>query len=274
MWRSRRRPDRPQDDARGGLGESGAAVALEQVGQWVRFADTKATIIAAGIGVVLSFLAASADEVAAVFLDGGAGAWIVAALGAATLTALVITLTYVVSVIRPRTEVRPHQLNRFAWPAVAEASVSDLEQRATTDPQPDAWEQVHSLAQVARRKYAACDVAVCWFAVLVVASVLSVTAASFVQTFHGRQDKRGQDVCVSWMTRPPTAPTATSPKPRRSTGPQTASQRSTPSLAAAVGDVCWCRSITFPLAVDQPVPPAAGGCWSHTVVQMHAWPPL
>lgn len=61
MW-PRRRPETEPTDA-AAAPSNGSVAAVEQMANWVRFADTKATILAAGLGVVVSMFTNSADVV-------------------------------------------------------------------------------------------------------------------------------------------------------------------------------------------------------------------
>lgn len=164
------------------LDDAGAIVAIEQAGEWVRFADTKATILAAGVGVVLAVVATSAADVGSAIKAGGAGAWLVAVLGTATIAMLVLTIGSIARAIRPRIAIEYAHVNRFAWPSVAAHTEQELADRATSEPHADAWEQVHALSIIARSKFAACTSAITWFALLVLLSFLCVTAAAFVKS--------------------------------------------------------------------------------------------
>lgn len=240
MWRRRApRHQPPTTGAQPALERSGAAVALDHVAQWVRFADTKATILAAGLGVVLSVLAASADGTASTIDGGGLGAVLVLVLVALTAGALVMTLVYVVRAIRPQTT-EPDSMNRFAWPSLASTTVKDLQQHVATDPEPEAWRQVHALAGVARSKYAACNAAVTWFALLVITSFLCISAASVVdatdhdeQPRHRRQHQRA----------------ATSPSPSPST---TTSTTSTSSVSPTAGSTATVDGAGRPSTASTP----------------------
>ena len=53
---------------------------MDQMANWVRFADTKATILAAGFGVVLTMLMTNAKTVATTIKQGYPDAYIVGIL--------------------------------------------------------------------------------------------------------------------------------------------------------------------------------------------------
>ena len=58
----------PKPDAKPG---DGSFQAMDQVAHWVRFADTKATILTAGLGVVMTMLMTNSGKVVAALKDKG-----------------------------------------------------------------------------------------------------------------------------------------------------------------------------------------------------------
>jgi hypothetical protein len=159
----------------------GASQALDQIANWVRFADTKATILTAGTGVVLTMIVANAKTIVIAFRHGSAAAWSTGILAALTGTAVLWTLFWLVRAIGPRSRVTYSRLNRFAWPTLTKATVADIRGHVaqfTVDE--DSWQQVLDLSKLAERKFDACGKAVWGFALVAVFAVSCViTAVSF-----------------------------------------------------------------------------------------------
>lgn len=151
---------------------------MDQMGHWVRFADTKATILTAGLGVVLTMLINNVDTVVASTKEGCQQATVVWLLGGLTTIAFLATLWFLVRAIGPRRHQARHGINRFAWPSLQGATADQLvTHAATTDPTADAWQQVTDLARLADRKFRACEHAIhCFAALVVLGSACVVTA--------------------------------------------------------------------------------------------------
>lgn len=156
--------------------------AIEQVSNWVRFAETKATILSAGLGVVLTMLVANTATFVKALAGGCAPAFVVGGLAGMTILALLWTLFWLIRAIAPHGKVPYGQLNRFAWPSLAEATIDQLLAHVDkADKDTDAWQQVLDLSGIAKRKFDACGKAVYGFAFLVITG-LSCTVAATVFT--------------------------------------------------------------------------------------------
>ena len=156
----------------------GGFQAMDQVANWVRFADTKATILTAGLGVVLTMLMANAGIVATAIRQGCPDTYIVGALAGLALIAFSHTLFWLVRAIGPQSDVADNTLNRFAWPTLLKATTDQLNDHSRKiDVRTDAWRQVIDLSILANRKFDACDRAVKGFAVFVVVGVACVATA-------------------------------------------------------------------------------------------------
>ncbi|KNX36723.1 hypothetical protein [Luteipulveratus halotolerans] len=167
MRRSRARiaPSTVADADRG----DGAFQALDQIANWVRFADTKATLLTAGLGIVLSALTANVKTIANALRDGCPWAPVVGALAGATLLAVAWTVFWMVRAVGPQKGVQYAGPNRFAWPSLIGTSAEQLADHVrTVDASMDAWQQVVDLSALANRKFQACGNAVKGLAVLVV----------------------------------------------------------------------------------------------------------
>jgi len=150
---------------------------------WVRFADTKATILAAGLGVAVTMLANSAKPVVQALKSTTSCTTtnVLLSLCIITIGAFLWTLFWIIRAIAPRSEVPYTGLNRFAWPSLVNATADELAshtaQTAVTD---DAWQQAIDLAKIAKRKFTACKFAIYGFGVVVCAGFFTVAAASWV----------------------------------------------------------------------------------------------
>jgi hypothetical protein len=151
---------------------------MDQIANWVRFADTKATILTAGLGVVLTILMTNADTITSAVKEGCPAAYIVGTLSALALIAFGYTLLWLVRAIGPQSNVGYIALNRFAWPTLTKATTDQLIDHAQkVDVRTDAWQQVIDLSVLANRKFDACGRAIKGFAVLVVLGVAAVATA-------------------------------------------------------------------------------------------------
>ena len=156
----------------------GCFQAMDQMANWVRFADTKATILTAGLGVVLTMLISNSKTIATAIKQRGPDAYIVGSLATLALFALGYTLFWLVLAIGPRSTVADNTFNRFAWPTLLNATTDQvISHTYTVDVRTDAWRQVVDLSVIAGRKFGACGHAVKGFAVLVVLGVACVATA-------------------------------------------------------------------------------------------------
>jgi len=151
---------------------------MDQMANWVRFADTKATILTAGLGVVLTMLMTNAGTVADAIKQGGPVASVVCTLAGLALIASSYTLFWLVRAIGPQSNVTYNTLNRFAWPTLTQATTERLTNHARkVDARTDAWQQVMDLSGIANRKFGACGRAVKGFAILVLLGVGTIATA-------------------------------------------------------------------------------------------------
>lgn len=175
MWRNRTSIPPPHDE---GEPADGGFQAMDQVANWVRFADTKTTILTAGLGVVLTMLMTNANTVAEAVREGRTAALVVGVPAVGTVLAVAWTLFWLVRAIGPQNAVQYPHLNRFAWPSLLRATPQELSLHAErVDVRTDAWQQVIDLSTLASRKFEACGKAVRGFAVLVVLGLVCVAAA-------------------------------------------------------------------------------------------------
>ncbi|PKQ18072.1 MAG: hypothetical protein CVT68_05265 [Actinobacteria bacterium HGW-Actinobacteria-8] len=146
---------------------------------WVRFADTKATILTAGLAAVATMLVGKSSSIFAAVSAGCVQGYVVGGLGVVAIGALFYTLFQLAMAIGPRTSATSPGLNRFAWPTLLDVTAENLsEHAATVDPRRDAWRQVIDLAAIADRKFRACNRAVWGFVGFVVAAVTCIGTAA------------------------------------------------------------------------------------------------
>jgi hypothetical protein len=155
--------------------------ALDQVANWVRFADTKATVLTAGLAASTTMLAANLGTITKVLELGCWPTAVVGGLLGCALAAFVYTVVQLVRAIGPRTTSQVAGPNRFAWPTLATLSSDSLAAHLErTSAGTDAWRQVLELAGIAKAKYAATNSALRGFAVFIVATVACIGVAQGV----------------------------------------------------------------------------------------------
>ncbi|WP_155828275.1 hypothetical protein [Gordonia polyisoprenivorans] len=152
---------------------------IDHIANWVRFADTKATILTAGLGVVITMTMSKTDTIVQATHQGTPQACLVACLGTLTVASFLYTLAWLCVAIGPRSGIGYKELNRFAWPSLVNATPDQLRKHASSiSAQDDAWRQAIDLSDLAQRKFGACGNAVRGFAVFVVLAVVTVIVAS------------------------------------------------------------------------------------------------
>lgn len=157
-----------------------AKSAITEFGAWIKNADTKATVLAAGFGAVSTITASRTAAVMNVIFDGTEGWRIaVAVVAVAFAVAAVVTLWFLVSALVPRRDVSGGR-NAFAWPSVATFTPDDDTFNAASAPM--AWEQARALARIAEAKFAAFQSALYSFVAVVVFAAVIVGVASTTQT--------------------------------------------------------------------------------------------
>lgn len=155
--------------------EDGGFAAMDQIANWVRFADTKSAVLAAALGVVLTSFLTDAHRLVVIIKGGGPWACATAAVTAVAILAFGYTLTWLVRSLTPRRRTVQSGINRFAWPTLGETSAAALMQHVEeVDARIDAWRQVVDLSVVAHEKFYAFDRALRGFATFAVAFLVLV----------------------------------------------------------------------------------------------------
>lgn len=173
MWRKQRHAS-PSD----AVTSDGSGQALDHIANWVRFADTKATVLIAGLGVAMTLLVSNFALVLSATRESWVSGLLVGCSLLVSLCSFLWTLFWLMKAIGPQRKAATSQLNRFSWPALAYTTKADLQLHiASSVASDDAWQQVLELSKLADRKFAACEKAVYGFGSLIVSGFTCVTAA-------------------------------------------------------------------------------------------------
>lgn len=175
----------PQEAASDNMGSAesrpsadGGFQALDQLANWVRFADTKATILTAGLGVVLTMLVNNTTTIIDAFDESYFAASLISVLATATVFSAGWALSWLVKAIGPQNKVFYARLNRFAWPSLVQATPEQLMDHTRDESvRVDVWRQVLDLSTLAERKFSACGKAVNGFAALILFGTACVVAS-------------------------------------------------------------------------------------------------
>lgn len=160
----------------------GSAQSLDHMASWVRFAETKATILTAGLGVVVTLLMTNTKNIVTAIAAPSHLSCLVSIFALVSAVGLIYTLGWLLVAIGPSSS-NPSRINRFAWPTLVTASPRELREHVqNTDSKSDAWDQVMTLSKLADRKFKACSQAVRGFAVFLPASVVCVLLAVVTNT--------------------------------------------------------------------------------------------
>lgn len=153
---------------------------MQEIGGWIKNADTKVTILAGSLGVVLSVGASRLGDLIALFTDLPL---LTTAVAIALLCVFVVTTAnagrWVFVALIPRTDTG-ERANRFAWPYLASLPVAPREFDASIVAA-ECWDQAYSLARIAARKYSAFRRALEWFFVAMSSLLVLVVALA---VFH------------------------------------------------------------------------------------------
>lgn len=169
----------PSGNGKNGEPADGSFQSLDQMANWVRFADSKATILTAGFGVLLTMLISNARTIAIAIRESCLAAAVVGVLAAGAVLAATWTLYWLVRAIAPQSALQHSHVNRFAWPSLLKVTPEELSQHAElVDVRNDVWQQVIDLSTLANRKFDACSKAVHGFAVLTILGLACVAVAT------------------------------------------------------------------------------------------------
>lgn len=158
----------------------GSLQALDHAANWVRFADTKATVLTAAFGVVTTMFIADFPSVIEATRSSEEVATRLGAIAALVGASFLFTLGWLVRAITPRAGAQK-RLNRFSWPALSSADLDALREHIDRTPvHEDAWRQTLVLAGVAEAKFRACRYAATGFALFISSAVACVVTASLI----------------------------------------------------------------------------------------------
>lgn len=173
MWRRRTTKPAPGTEV-----HDGSSQALDQIANWVRFADTKATVLSAGLGVAITMLASNSAIIFKTMQSTWITGLIVGGLAVMALLAFGWTLFWLIRAIGPQRTTTHTGPNRFSWPSLARLNEDGLRKHLSrTTASEDAWQQTLDLSALADRKFAACARAVYGFGALLILGFSCVTVA-------------------------------------------------------------------------------------------------
>ncbi|WP_148615525.1 hypothetical protein [Nocardioides rubriscoriae] len=148
---------------------------MDQIGHWVRFADTKATILVAAVGVILTMLMTNGDTIVETVDLGRPESTVIYALSTIVTLSFLWTLFWLLRSISARRTTTGTGINRFAWPTLTNTDGLTLVKHGRdNDVREDAWQQVADLSRLAKRKFQAFNRALVGFGALIVASAALV----------------------------------------------------------------------------------------------------
>ncbi|WP_147130050.1 hypothetical protein [Nocardia ninae] len=150
---------------------------MTEFGNWIKNADTKLTVLAAALGIVMAAVASKADSFQKALANPEFDCkWTLIMALLLLLGAIVVTAGYLYVALVPR--MTSMGSNRFAWPSVvAEGRPPwNLEHRSTLD---EAWSQNHALAGIAGRKYVAFRKALRTFGIALLLCAVCIALATW-----------------------------------------------------------------------------------------------
>jgi hypothetical protein len=141
-----------------------AEFVIGQTSEWIRNADTKTGLLFAGLAILLGVVSPHGRDLKALWHPGDSRPAAVWFLGVAAVF-LATSFTMLMLVLLPRTSTSGS--TRYAWPWLARATTSELDQMQTETRRAEAWRQARQLAGIAEFKYR-------YFTLAVLAAGLSV----------------------------------------------------------------------------------------------------
>ncbi|MGI8394239.1 hypothetical protein [Leucobacter sp. W1038] len=154
---------------------------MDQIANWVRFADTKATVLTAGLGVAVTILASNATQIFNAVQQNWISGLCIGGLCLIAFVAFLWALFWLVRAIIPQRRVDYGQPNRFSWPSLANTTNTSLRDHlSSSSASDDAWQQVIDLSKLANRKFAACTKAIYGFSTLLLSGFACVIGALIV----------------------------------------------------------------------------------------------
>lgn len=155
-----------------------AKLAMTEFGNWIKNADTKVTVLAASLSILVASLASKIDTFhAALSNPGFRHKWILLSLLVILSFAALSTAGFIYQALRPRSSGTSAH-NRFAWPSIADSSYppKDLD---PADTLAEAWAQNHALARIAAQKFKAFASALRCFGLTLVLSGICIAVAAW-----------------------------------------------------------------------------------------------
>lgn len=140
-----------------------ARFAIDQFGRWIANADTKASLLAAALLIMVGALGEQGRAVVHRLPPVSVADWgSLLALAVATGTA-VASIGFLVRTVTPRIQ-RTDRFSRYSFDSVADAQLQDLVQADTEADREHGWLTASVLASIARRKFRNLQRAFAWSA--------------------------------------------------------------------------------------------------------------
>jgi hypothetical protein len=126
---------------------------IQETGNWIRNADTKATVLAAALALTISTAVTHCAGVVDAYHGRGGviGRWIIIVASLLAAATLLLSIVNVYKTLLPRTSAET-TFNRFGWPSIAASShpPTKLDPAGLRD---EAWRQSYQLALIAQAKF-------------------------------------------------------------------------------------------------------------------------
>ena len=128
-----------------------AKVAIQEFGGWIKNADTKATILAAAVGILVVALLSRVSKVGEVLRVDPPWRCGIIIVSATLILSMVLLGLFLYLALKPRRS-NTAAFSRFSWPSVAAmpSAPANLARGAAAE---EAWIQAHILARIAELKY-------------------------------------------------------------------------------------------------------------------------
>jgi hypothetical protein len=138
-----------------------ALAVMQQFGEWIRNADTKAGLMSAVLSILVVGLSQNPGAIRfATSSQGGRGHLALGLLALMIISGALAGLNLLrLQIPRlPATDRRNH----FAFPSVARSKVEDLQNPSAHEVVQEAWEQAHELAGIAFKRFTVVRIAWIW----------------------------------------------------------------------------------------------------------------
>jgi uncharacterized membrane protein YeaQ/YmgE (transglycosylase-associated protein family) len=137
-----------------------ARFAISQFSGWITNADTKASLLATALTVLVGAVASQRNVLLGVLPTSGYREWTAVALFCSIVICIVGSVICLVRVLTPRVD--RTAFSRYSWPAVAESPLVKLVSLSQQTEREEAWYTARVLAVIARVKFRNFSLALRW----------------------------------------------------------------------------------------------------------------